>query len=77
MADEKVEEKLEEFKVTFKNGALANLERLSARFSLDGDLDKVVEKAVKLLTFVQNAKGGKVLWDNENGERYFVEVDKL
>ena len=77
MTDEKTEEKLEEFKVTFKNGALANLERLSARFSLDGDLDKVVEKAVKLLTFVQNAKGGKVLWDNESGERYFVEVDKL
>jgi hypothetical protein len=71
------EEKLEEFKVTFKNGALENLERLAKRFDADGDLEKVVAKAVKLLTFVHDAKDGKVIWEKEAGVRYFVEIDKL
>ncbi|MDE2016028.1 MAG: hypothetical protein KGI72_05895 [Patescibacteria group bacterium] len=70
-------EKLEEFKITFKNGALENLGRLSARFNANDDLEKVVAKAVKLLTFVKDAKNGKVFWDDEKGERYFVEIDKL
>lgn len=77
MADIKKEDKLEEFKLTFKNGALDNLERLSARFNTNDDLEKVVAKAVKLLTFVKEAKNGKVSWETEKGERYFVEIDKL
>jgi len=75
--DKKKDDTLESFKVNFKNGALENLKRLSGRFKLDGDLEKVVGKAIKLLTFVKDAKNGKILWDDEKGDRYFVDIEKL
>jgi hypothetical protein len=78
MADEKDKGKtLEEFKLTFKNGALKNLQRLAVRFKADGDLENVVAKAIKLLTYVQGAKDGKVLWDTEKDGRFFVDIENL
>ncbi len=69
---------LEEFKLSFKNGALANLKRLATRFSVaDDDLEKVVAKAVKLLTYVQVSKNGKVFFDDEKGDRYSVTLNDL
>ena len=79
MAEEVVKKEVEtEFKLLFKNGALDNLKRLSKRFNVpEEDLDKVVEKAVKLLTYVKDSKDGKITFEETNGERYFVNINEL
>ncbi len=77
MGEEKQDQQLEEFKVTFKNGALKNLQRLATHFKTGDDLERIVAKATKLLTFVQDAKNGRVFWENDKGERYVVDIDNL
>jgi len=69
---------LEEYKLSFKNGALANLKRLATRFNVpDDDLNQVVSKATKLLTYVKDAKDGKVSFSDQKGDRYFVNINEL
>ena len=84
MDDEKTKEKEESkredgFEIVFKNGAFDNLQRLSGSSEpSEEELREVVEKAVKLLTYVSNAKNGKLLFtDKESGELYNVDINKL
>lgn len=69
---------IEEYKLSFKNGALKNLKRLAVRFGVpDDDLDEVVSKAVKLLTYVQDSKDNSVSFVDKKGIRYIVDIENL
>lgn len=71
-----VEKQEEQFEVVFKNGALKNLKELATLFGVpETELSKIVSKSTRLLTIVKNAK--KVSFEDESGNRYYVDVRAL
>lgn len=76
---EESKEELGQFEITFKNGALDNLERLATRFGIspEEDLNKVVAKAIRLLTIVKDAKDSKVRFRDKNGDDFFIDINNL
>lgn len=76
---EDTKEKIEEFEIIFKNGALENLTRLADQFdsSENDGLRLVVAKAIRLLTYVKDAKEGKVFFKDKKGDTFNIDIDTL
>jgi hypothetical protein len=65
-----------QYELIFKNGALTNLKSLALTFGLpEDDLKQVVSKSIKLLSVVKDAK--ILTFENQNGERFNVDVKRL
>lgn len=65
----------EEYQLSFKNGALANIKSLASVFDISEDnLQNVINKAISLLSVV---KDSEFVYFEKNGERYKVNIRKL
>lgn len=66
----------EQFELVFRNGALSNLKSLARNFDVPEDnLKEIVNKAVKLLTFVKDSDS--ILFKDASGTHFRVDVKKL
>lgn len=73
---DKKSEDLEQYEVTFRNGALVNLKKLARDLDVpESDLREVVNKSINLLTLAKNAN--IVVIENQKGDRYRIDLKKL
>jgi hypothetical protein len=66
---------LASYDLTFTNGALDNLRKLSSRLGNGDDLDATVDKAIKLLGLFRDLEIEGV--ETKKGDRYKINLDKL
>lgn len=65
----------EEYQLSFKNGALANIKNLASVFNIsEENLQDVINKAISLLSVV---KDSEFVYFERDGERYKVNIKKL
>jgi len=66
----------EQYELVFRNGALANLKSLATKLGVpESDLKQIVNKGIKLLTIVKDAKS--LTLEDQNGDRYRIDIAKL
>lgn len=66
----------EQFEVSFRNGALANLKTLAKAYSVSEDeLGDLINKGIKVLGWIKNAK--EVSFEDAGGDRFKFDPKNL